>query len=107
MKETRAGKYGRSLAAWINYTIQGMSEKQRNEYRSRFLEELGTYSFEPRKKGQPRNQGCVHELFEIADADITNPKHLALLVKESLHLMYQKQTSARVLEALRESLTQT
>ncbi len=104
MKETRTGKYGRNLAVWIDYTIDTIPENLRNEYRARFLDELSTYSFKPRKNGQPRNEGCVHELSGLADVDISNPEHFARLVKEGVHLLYQKQTSARVLAALQEYL---
>jgi hypothetical protein len=44
MAETRAGKYGRNLAVWIDFTIDTMPENSRNGYRARFLEELSTYS---------------------------------------------------------------
>lgn len=104
MKETRAGKYGRNLAIWIDYTIDTMPENSRGDYRARFLEELSTYSLKPRKNGQPRNEGCVHELFVLASVDLSNPEDFARLVKEGVHLMYQKQTSARVLDALQEYL---
>jgi hypothetical protein len=48
--------------------------------------------------------GCVQELAEIEEVDLNNPKHLAKLVKESIHLMYQKQTSKRALYSLLENL---
>jgi hypothetical protein len=104
MKETRAGKYGRNLAIWINHTIEEMPEGKREDYRARFLTELKTYSFRPRKNGQPCNEGCVHELSDLAEIEISNPEHLAMLVKEGVHLMYQKETSARVFEALKKYL---
>ena len=104
MKETRAGKYGRGLANWINHTIEGLPEEQRANYRARFLTELETYSFTPRRNGQSRNEGCVHELADLIEVEIGNPKHLAMLVKEGVHLMYQKGTSARVLKTLKEYL---
>ncbi len=104
MTETRAGKYGRNLAVWIDFTIDTMPESSRNEYRARFLEELSTYSLKPRKNGQPRNEGCVHELSDLIDVEISNPEQFARLVKEGVHLMYQKQTSARVLASLQEYL---
>ena len=104
MKETRAGKYGRKLAIWVNRTIEGMSEGQTEDYKTRFLSELETYSLTPRKSGQPLNDGCVHELSGLTEVDIRNPEHLAMLVKEGIHLMYQKQTSAKVLDALKKYL---
>ena len=104
MAETRAGKYGRNLAIWINHTIQELPEVQRGDYRTRFLAELERYSFTPREKGQPRNEGCIHELSSLAEVDLINPEHLAMLVKEGIHLMYQKQTSARVFDAVRRGL---
>jgi hypothetical protein len=104
MKETRAGKYGRNLAIWIDFTIDTIPETEREKYRARFLDELSTYSLKPRKNGQPRNEGCVHELSGLVNIDISNPKQFARLVKEGVHLMYQKQTSARVLDSLQEYL---
>lgn len=103
-KETRAGKYGRNLAIWINRTIKGIPEEQREEYRTRFLRELGSYSLTPRRNGQPSNDGCVHELSDLAEVNISNPEYLARLVKEGVHLMYQKQTAAKVLKVLTEAL---
>lgn len=100
MPGTRAGKYGKYLAMWINFTIDSMPL----DYRTRFLSELRTYSFEPRKNGEAVNSGCVHELDDLADADITNPEHLAKIVKEGIHLMYQKQTARKVMGSLLEKL---
>jgi len=96
MQESRAAKYGRNFAIWINYTI---SDK------NRFVLELKNYSFEPRKKGQPLNHGCVRELEGIDKIDMENPEDLARLVKEGIHLMYQKDTASRVITALLENLT--
>jgi len=104
MGETRASKYGRNLAIWIDYTINKISKNVRKEYRTRFFDELAKYSFESRKNGQSRNAGCVHELSDLTEVDINNPEQFARLVKESIHLMYQKQTSARVLNALQKHL---
>jgi hypothetical protein len=81
-----------------------MPENQRECYRAKFLEELNNYSLKPRKNGHPANEGCVHELSDLANVNISNPEDFAKLVKESIHLMYQKQTSARVLTALQEYL---
>jgi len=104
MGSTRAGRYGQNLAIWISDTLNtktaSLSEKQGKTYRARFLNELKSYSLEPRKAGQPRNSGCVHELSDISVVNIDNPEQFARLIKEGIHLMYQKQTSARVLEAL-------
>ena len=99
-KETRAGKYGRFLAVWINYTLNTHDKK----YKERFLEELERYSFKPRKKDEPRHEGCVLELEDIAELDISNPKHLARLVKEGIHLMYQKSTSTRIFTSLQSNI---
>jgi hypothetical protein len=105
--ETRAGKYGRNLAKWIDYTIASIPESRRVDYRTRFVDELNNYSLIPRKSGQPANEGCVYELSDLVDVDIHNPENFARLVKEGVHLMYQKQTSARVLDALQKYLKST
>ena len=102
MGETRGGKYGRNLAIWINGTISEFGGD--SQYRTRFLDELRDYSFEFRKEGQPKNSGCVHELTDILDVDITCPEQFARLVKEGIHLMYQKNTSRRVFDSLLEYL---
>lgn len=94
--ETRAGKYGRFLAVWVDYTIS----QQKPGYRSKFLEELKKYSLRPRKKGEPKHEGCVLELECLGELNIEQPEHLAKLVKEGIHLMYQKQTSAKTLSSL-------
>jgi len=46
----------------------------------------------------------AHELKDIDKMDINNPCELAKLVKEGLHLMYQKNTSEDVLSSLLENL---
>ena len=99
-QETRAGKYGRFLAVWIKYT----TSQQDPKYKLKFIKELKKYSFRPRKKGESRHEGCVLELEYLSDLDIQNPKHLAKLVKEGIHLMYQKKTSAKTLLSLLENL---
>ena len=65
------------------------------------VKELRGYSLEGRKEGESRNSGCVHELVKL---DIENPEHLARLIKEGIHLMYQKQTASHVLNSLLENL---
>jgi hypothetical protein len=105
MSETRAGKYGKHLGDLVEFVVDSQPIDERSRYKDEFLAELGNYSSTPRKKGEPANEGCVHELSGIEVIDFNNPMHLALLVKESLHLMYQKQTSARALESLIKSLT--
>ena len=104
MKESRTERYSRNLAIWIDYTISTIPNTERQGYKKKFKEELKKYSTTPRKKGQPRNDGCVYELKDIPDCDIRNPEHLARLVKETLHLMYQKQTTERIVKSLLENL---
>jgi hypothetical protein len=106
MNETRAARYGRNLAIWVEFTINKVPERERAAYKKKFLNELDHYSFEPRKNGQPRNSGCIHELSDISIADVSNPKDLAKIVKEGFHLLYQKGTSARVYNALVDYLNQ-
>jgi len=104
MKETRSGKYARGLLRWIEYTIETISESQREEYRARVLAELKRFSFKSRKKGEPRNEGCVLELERIVEFDIKNPEHLAKIAKEGIHFFYSKPTQRRVLNYLYENL---
>ncbi|MCX6774800.1 MAG: hypothetical protein NTY99_01775 [DPANN group archaeon] len=101
----RAATYGQVLADWVGYTIQTIPETEREAYRSKLIEELRKYSFEPRKKGSPKNSGCTCELETIVESfDMKNPEHVAKLIKEGIHLMYQKGTAKRVLESLLASL---
>lgn len=105
MNETRGGKYGRFLAQTVNHVIDiSVQESEKREYRTRFIEELRTYSFEPRRKGAPRNKGCVWELNNLEEIDFTNPENFARFIKEGIHLMYQKETAGRVMQSLLENL---
>ncbi len=103
MKEGRATKYGRNLGRLVNYTIKrSVYESQIEDYRQKFLKELNKYSFEPRKKGDPKNKGCVNELEKISDVDVLDPVQFAKLVKEGIHLTYLKSTSKRIFKGLLE-----
>jgi len=102
-EETRGSKYGRNLSILINYVFQTITEKK-GDYKKRFLKELSNYSFETREKGSPKNAGTVWELEHLDRINISNPEDLAKLVKEGIHLMYQKGTAKRVLNSLLENL---
>jgi len=106
LRETRGAKYGRGLGVLIGYTIQSIPASEREEYRLTFYDELRNFSFEPRKEGTPVNKGCVQELSDIVDVDILDPVHFAKLIKEGIHLMYQKNTARKVFDALLENLTE-
>jgi hypothetical protein len=99
----RSENYGIFLAQLTNYLLLSLSNK-REDYREKFIDELKKYSFAPRKKGNPMNEGCIRELEDISCLDLNNPEHLAKLLKEGLHLMYQKETSKKVLEILLKNL---
>jgi hypothetical protein len=94
-RETRAGKYGRNLGVLVRHILSEYDER----YRKRFFSELNDYSFEKRRRGEKTERGD-YELDEIYEIDIRKPGHLAKLIKEGIHLMYQKDTAKRVLEAL-------
>lgn len=104
IKKPRATRYGEVYALLANYVIQTISEDiseySRQDYKSQLIRELKKYSLQPRPKGTPRNEGCIHELEGIANFDVKNPKHFARFIKEGIHLMYLKPTAKRVLEAL-------
>ena len=105
MKESRGEKYGRNLTIWINYTINTIPEEERADYKTRFMAELKKYSLEPRKKGEPKNRGCVWELDDLSEVNIRNPEELAKLIKEGIHLTYLKtSTSARIMKGLLDNL---
>lgn len=99
-RETRGGKFGRNYAIVVNHVIDSRPVNERENYRASFLEELGTYSLEGRKKGAPKNSGCVRELEGLESIDIGDPVQLAKLVKEQMHLMYQKNTTRLVFDSL-------
>jgi len=88
MKETRSGKYGKFYGRLLNKIIDLLPESQKEDYRERLLTELKRY--DPSVK--------IKELDDVNKLDIDFPEHLARLVKEGLHLMYQAQTSCRALE---------
>jgi len=100
----RHSEYGKNLAIWIEYTLQQIPGGQRGEYRKRFFKELKKFSFKPRPKGTPPNSGCIHELDDLAEVNIENPEEFARLVKEGIHIMYQKETQKRIYDALLEQL---
>lgn len=57
------------------------------------------------KKGAARNPSDVGELRTIFHFDIIkNLEHLGKLIKEGLHLMYQKGTAKSVLDSLLKNL---
>jgi hypothetical protein len=70
MGEGRIKEYGRNLAILINYVVDTIPKNQRKEYKKSFLEELEKYSFKPRPKGTPRNEGCVWELEDLDNVEI-------------------------------------
>jgi hypothetical protein len=102
--ETRGAKYGRNLAVLVCFVLEHIPSEKRIVYKRDFLDELQSYSLAGRKKGMPPGGGCVCELESIEKADLRNPREFAKLIKEGIHLMYQKRTSARVLYALLENL---
>jgi len=103
MRETRAGKFGRNFAVFIDWALT-KPEPVSDSYRRRFLVEMQSYSTVPRKEGAPRNEGTVDELEGIDTINPENPGHAARVIKQGLHLMYQKNTSRNALYALLENL---
>lgn len=95
MREGRAAKLGRFEAAVYNYALMHLIRDFGHDYFDKFMQELGKYSDKPRKRGQPRNEGCVLELEGADNPDLCNPTLLAKIIKESWHLRYQKRTSRR------------
>jgi hypothetical protein len=106
-KETRFGKLGRFTATMVNYIIGTLPEEQRNEYKSRFIAELKTYSFKGKKKEEPKNEGCVYELEDLERLDMNNPEELARTVKEHAHGMFQKNNSKNYIVALLKDLEES
>jgi len=90
--ETRAGKYGRFGVSVLKYVIGTLPVSKREDYLIRFVRGYKQYSDMPRKKGSPRNEGCVYELDELEELDVLNPEEFARWFKEGQHLKYQKGT---------------
>jgi len=103
MRETRAAKYGRNLAVLIGWMLD-KSYPLTARYKRVFLLELQDYPIMPRRKGTPRNEGAVDELENVDTINPENPRHAAKVIKQGLHLMYQKNTSKNSLYALLENL---
>ena len=102
-RETRSEKNGRFLAAIVNVVFDSISRDYRESYIASFTREIETYSTCPRKKGTPRNEGCVNELASYNNPDTQDPPCIARTIKEEWHRHYQKQTTAREKDAfLRE-----
>ena len=103
-RETRSEKCGRFLAAIIGAIFDSVPKNSRAEYIANFRQEIETYSVQSRRKGSPRNEGCVMELGGYDAPDISDPVCLARIVKEEFHLHYQKQTTAREKDAFLRAL---
>ena len=86
----------------ISYIVNTMPHPK--DYMAEFIDEVTTYSFEPRKKGSPKNSGIVHELEDIVKFDIRNPRHLGKFTKKSLHFCYNKFTAKRIMGGLLDYL---
>jgi hypothetical protein len=93
MRESRAAKYGRLGAVVLRYVVRTIPVSDRKEYLERFVKEFESYSDIPRRKGEPKNEGCVMELDGLDDLDIRNPEEFARWFKEGQHLKYQKNTA--------------
>ena len=93
MLETRVGKYGRFGASVLMYIVGTLPVSKRGDYLARFFLEYERYSDIPKKKGDPRNAGCVCELDGLDSLDVLNPEEFARWFKEGQHLKYQKRTS--------------
>ncbi|MDO8623541.1 MAG: hypothetical protein Q7R52_04815 [archaeon] len=107
MEESRGGKYGRFLGNLTNIIIDSViPDSEKESYKTCLINEIKSYSFEPRKSGTPKSSGCVWELIDMDSFDISNPKTFGKTIKEGIHLMYQKQTQKRVLDALLNELSQ-
>ncbi|VVB80034.1 Uncharacterised protein [uncultured archaeon] len=96
MGETRFGKVGRFEAQLFSAFVSScVSERERITYVQNFLIEFSNYSDLPRKKGAPRNEGCVLELNGLENLDPLCPEQVARLVKERLHTKYLKPNAKR------------
>jgi len=103
MVELRSEKYGRFLAQLTDYLLLSLYGGRKSD-RKIFLNELKDYSLKPKKKGESPNEGCVKELENIDKLNLDNPEHIAKLLKEGFHLMYQKRTSKKALDSLLKNL---
>ena len=100
MKESKPTKWGRNAAVFFDYYIGllPISHEEKERYKAMFLDETQNFSFEPKKKGEPRNSGCVDELQGIDTIDPKNPYHVAKWFKQGIQMWYQKRTQKNGLE---------
>lgn len=101
-KENRTERYGRALANWINFTIGSIPETEKTVYRQTVIEGLENFAVVPRKRGEPNGNSC--ELEGMEEIEIRNPENLVKIIREGIHLMYQKDIARRVVKATLQEL---
>ena len=89
-EETRAEKFGRSLANQTRAVLNSYPKKQALDYADILMMKLSDYSFRKRKEGEPIHEGCRWSLSNLERVDIYNPEENALLIKEVLDMTYNK-----------------
>ena len=89
-KETRAEKFGRSLANQTRAVLNSYPKKQALDYADILMMEVSNYSFRKRKGGEQRHEGCNWSLINLERVNIYNPKEEALHVKEAFDMTYNK-----------------
>ena len=88
--ETRAEKFGRSLANQTRAVLNSYPRKQALDYVDILMMKVSNYSFKKRKEGEPVHEGCKWSLSNLERTDIYNPEEEALFVKEAFDMTYNK-----------------
>lgn len=87
-------KEGHGLAVLLNDVISHREDS--NAYLQKFVRKMKEYSFKPRKKTEPANDGCQKWLDCLDKLDIEDPEEMAMLVIGVLDKHYNKGTAQGV-----------
>lgn len=94
MKETKMKRLGRKKAIESLALITSLIPNgQRERYDSRLLNELGKYSFRPRKRDEKPHEGCRSWIEEVdleSEEDLKDPRKYARFLMGMMDGLYNK-----------------
>ena len=102
--ETRAEKFGRSLANQTRAVLNSYLRKQALDYVDILMMEVSKYSFRKRKESEPAHEGCKWSLEDLERVDIYNPKENALFIKEAFDMTYNKDRAHAMFGAFMDAM---
>ena len=91
MRETKAGKCGRFLAIFVNYSISNMPEEEGRRYSAGLSMEVS-------------DSELRDELAEIDKFNPASPEHAGKLMKQVANLQYNMNTRKNTLEGFLKEL---